>query len=41
VAGWISFYWGQTPEELAAGKTIADAMIRGWLQQFVKTSPGQ
>jgi hypothetical protein len=34
VAGWISFYWGQTPEELAAENTITAAIIHEWLKVF-------
>jgi hypothetical protein len=34
VAGWVSFYWGQTLEELAVEKTISAAMIRAWLELF-------
>jgi len=26
-AGWVGFYWGQTPEELKESRTIPDAMI--------------
>lgn len=29
--GWISFYWGSTPEELAEQKTISAAITREWL----------
>jgi hypothetical protein len=39
VSGWVSFYWGQTPEELAAGKTIGEAMIREWLRLFQQAKP--
>jgi hypothetical protein len=38
-AGWIGFYWGQTPEELRKAKTIADAMTLGWLEVFRKGRP--
>lgn len=31
VAGWVSFYWGATPEELLQSKTIGDAILREWL----------
>ena len=34
VAGWVSFYWGQTPDELADGKTIGEAITREWLKVF-------
>jgi Cellulase (glycosyl hydrolase family 5) len=33
--GWIGFYWGKTPDELRKSKTIADAMMLGWLEYFV------
>jgi hypothetical protein len=32
--GWVSFYWGTTPEELAAEKTIAAAITRQWLLEM-------
>ena len=32
--GWISFYWGQTPEQLRNATTISDAVLRDWLQVF-------
>ena len=35
-AGWISFYWGKTPEELRRSPEIGDAMLRQWLEQFTK-----
>ena len=38
-AGWIGFYWGQTPGELKQSKTIADAMTLGWLEIFRKGKP--
>ena len=33
-AGWVGFYWGQTPDELRPPKTISDALTRGWLEFF-------
>lgn len=33
-AGWIGFYWGKTPDELRAGATIGDAIMRSWLELF-------
>jgi hypothetical protein len=33
-AGWISFYWGKTPEELRKSGTIADALTFDWLTRF-------
>jgi hypothetical protein len=31
-AGWISFYWGKTIEELKASKEMKDAMLAAWLE---------
>ena len=33
-AGWIGFYWGQTPDELRRSKTISNALTLGWLKLF-------
>ena len=33
-AGWLGFYWGQTPEELKDAKTVGDAVTRDWLEFF-------
>lgn len=33
-AGWISFYWGATPEELRESKTLPGAMTLDWLTRF-------
>ncbi len=33
-SGWISFYWGKTPEEYRQSKTIIDAIILSWLEMF-------
>jgi hypothetical protein len=35
-SGWIGFYWGETPDEYRRSKTIADAMMLGWLELFQK-----
>jgi putative membrane-bound dehydrogenase-like protein len=35
--GWISFYWGQTREELKAANTINTAITRAWLDTFPQT----
>lgn len=32
--GWISFYWGSTPDELREQKTIAAAITRQWLLEL-------
>ena len=33
-SGWITFYWGKTPEEYRRGKTIPDATTLQWLELF-------
>ena len=35
-AGWISFYWGKSPEELRRSKGIGDAILLQWLELFEK-----
>jgi hypothetical protein len=35
-AGWIGFYWGQTPDELRRLKTIPASLTLGWLEMFEK-----
>jgi dienelactone hydrolase len=37
--GWISFYWGQTPEELKRSNNPADKLQHDWLELFRKTAP--
>jgi Cellulase (glycosyl hydrolase family 5) len=37
-AGWIGFFWGETPDELKKSKTLAAAMTLGWLEFFQKKS---
>ncbi len=39
VAGWISFYWGQTAAELAAGSSMGEAITREWLECFRRMKP--
>jgi len=39
VAGWIGFYWGKTPTELARSGEISDAMTLGWLRLFQEMKP--
>jgi WD40 repeat protein len=34
IDGWISFYWGETPEELESKKTIPAAILKEWLTQL-------
>jgi hypothetical protein len=38
-AGWVGFYWGQTPEELKKVRTIPAAMTLGWLEIFRQGRP--
>lgn len=33
-AGWISFYWGQRPEELARGSTLQEQWTHDWLVRW-------
>jgi hypothetical protein len=35
-AGWVSFYWGTTPDELQKTNTIGAAIQRDWLERFSK-----
>jgi hypothetical protein len=39
-SGWIGFYWGATPEELAETKTIGAAITGQWLDLFQRERPG-
>lgn len=32
--GWIGFYWGKTPDEYRATKTIRAAIVLSWLDLF-------
>lgn len=38
-AGWFGFYWGKTIAELKKGKTIPDAILMAWLEEFQKGPP--
>jgi hypothetical protein len=38
-SGWISFYWGQTPEELKRSTNPADKLQRDWIEIFRKSAP--
>jgi hypothetical protein len=38
-AGWIGFYWGQSPEELRDTTDIGKAITREWLELFRKGVP--
>jgi cellulase (glycosyl hydrolase family 5) len=33
-AGWVSFYWGKTPEELKKSKGFAESLTLDWLTRF-------
>ena len=33
-AGWVSFYWGRSPEELRKSKQFSDALTLDWLTRF-------
>lgn len=34
VAGWISFHWGASHEELLASGKLQDAIVKAWLDRF-------
>jgi hypothetical protein len=38
-AGWIGFYWGQTPAELSKSTKLGDALMAGWLKLFQDLKP--
>lgn len=38
-AGWIGFYWGQTPAELAQSTSMGDAFMAAWLKLFREMKP--
>jgi hypothetical protein len=38
-AGWIGFYWGQTPAELSKSTNIGDALAAAWLKVFQEMKP--
>jgi hypothetical protein len=37
-AGWVSFYWGKTPEELRNSKGFVEALTLDWLTRFERRS---
>jgi len=39
VAGWIGFYWGETPAELERRSDIAGALMLDWLRLFIELVP--
>ena len=36
-SGWISFYWGKTPQEYRRSGKLQDAVVASWLDLFPKT----
>jgi hypothetical protein len=38
-AGWIGFYWGKTLDECRKSPGIGDALMRGWLELFIRRGP--
>jgi hypothetical protein len=38
-AGWIGFYWGQTPVELSRSTSIGDSLTAAWLRLFREMNP--
>jgi hypothetical protein len=39
VDGWISFYWGRTPEEYENAGDLKSAVVGAWLRRFQSRSP--
>ncbi|NNJ24466.1 cellulase family glycosylhydrolase [Alienimonas chondri] len=39
--GWIGFYWGATPEELAERDDLGAALTRSWLKLFAEGPPSR
>jgi hypothetical protein len=38
-AGWIGFYWGKTLEDYKKSSEFGDALMRAWLEFFVRRDP--
>ena len=38
-AGWIGFYWGQTPAELSQSSSLGDSLTAAWLKLFQELKP--
>jgi hypothetical protein len=38
-AGWIGFYWGKTLDEYKKSNEFGDALMRAWLEFFVRRGP--
>jgi hypothetical protein len=37
--GWLSFFWGQTPDQLRDSTNLVDGITRNWLQLFANSKP--
>src|SRR5262249_8345513 len=37
--GWLGFYWGQTPQQLAGSSQATDQLMSSWLELFQKMRP--
>ena len=37
--GWFGFYWGKTLEEYRRSSSVKDALVRSWLELFVRETP--
>ena len=37
--GWFGFYWGKTLEEYRRSRDAKDALVRAWLELFVRETP--
>jgi hypothetical protein len=40
-AGWLGFYWGDTPADLTPPGTVSDALMKDWLDLFVELAPSR
>ncbi len=38
-AGWLGFYWGQTPAELSKSNSIGNSLMAAWLKLFREMKP--
>ena len=38
-AGWMGFYWGQTPAELSKSTGLGDQLTAAWLELFQEVRP--
>ena len=41
VSGWISFYWGQTPEQLQSSTSVVGPLLGDWLKVFHARNPNR